>query len=833
MAPSLHHANSALNNIHASASTAVNASIDDMVCFAPNMITTNGFWEGVNPLRYAFPIFVLQLIIVVLTTRLLVIILRPLRQPRVIAEIIGGVLLGKSVMGQLKGFGATFFPQQSLLVLATVANLGLILFIFLVGVEMDPAIFRRMGRRALVIALAGMSLPFGIGSATSFLFRHHISDDVREAPFLLFMGVTLSVTAFPVLARILAETKLLNTELGRTAMSAAIVNDLCAWILLAISLSLADSQGSPLVSIWMIAAAAGFVLFCFYVVRPALRWMERRAAAKGADGVTDFQLCAIMAGLMLAALATDAIGVHVVFGAFVYGLVVPSGAMGKAVVEKLEDFVTGVMLPLFFVMSGLRTNLRSMKDPVTAVLLLLVFLIASMTKIVGTVLVSAFYGMPFRDGLALGFLMNTRGLVEMIVLNIGSDRQVLDDEAFAMMVVSSVIMTSTVLPVVTSIYRPSRRLIGYKRRTIQRTKPDAELRMLACFHSPRQISPILSLLSLSNPTKRSPVFLYALHLVELTGRASTLIAAASACTSPTSTHPSAPQYSFVSPSPFISIHLLSAASPFITMHHDVSRIAEEKHAALILLPFHKHLAVDGTLEAASNPGLRTLNINLLSSAPCSVALLVDRGLASIASRRIAILFLGGPHDREALAFAWRMADDHLASVSLIRYLPLTDPRMLSIVTDGGSAAGGGDEAEERRADEEIIATFRLKHAGNDRVVYREMAVTSGEEVVAAVRGIESVYDLYVVGRGHGGAAAGLTAGLTEWADCPELGPIGDLLASSDVAASASVLVVQQYVGGPLGQAAPASPRPLGRRNPAESGGIWGRMSSFEIGRPGR
>jgi Kef-type K+ transport system membrane component KefB len=169
-----------------------------------------------------------------------------------------------------------------------------------------------------------------------------------------------------------------------------------------------------------------------------------------------------------------------------------------------------------------------MRDPVTVGLLVLVFVMASFAKIMGTIIIAALYTMPFREGIALGFLMNTRGLVEMIVLNIGRDKEVLDNESFAVLVMVSVVMTVLVTPVVLSVRRPSRRLVGYKRRNLQRIRHDSELRMLACVHTTRNVPSVLSLLELSNPSKRSPIFIYALHLVELTGRASNMLAAAAA-----------------------------------------------------------------------------------------------------------------------------------------------------------------------------------------------------------------------------------------------------------------------------------------------------------------
>ncbi|AQK94502.1 Cation/H(+) antiporter 15 [Zea mays] len=324
-----------------------------VVCYSPMMVTAYGIWQGVNPLEFSLPLFILQTAIIVATTRLLVLLLKPIRQPRVIAEILAGVILGPSVMGQVEVWGTTVFPVRSLLTLETVAHLGLLYFLFLVGLEMDVNVIRRSGKKALIIAVAGMALPFCIGTATSFVFRHQVSKNVHQASFLLFLGVALSVTAFPVLARILAEIKLLNSDLGRIAMSAAIVNDMCAWILLALAIAISEVNSSAFSSLWVLLSGVFFVLACFYGVRPLMWWIARRVPE--GEAISDVHVTLVLTGVMVAGVCTDAIGIHSVFGAFVYGLVIPSGQLGVVLIEKLEDFVTGLLLPLFFAISGLRS----------------------------------------------------------------------------------------------------------------------------------------------------------------------------------------------------------------------------------------------------------------------------------------------------------------------------------------------------------------------------------------------------------------------------------------------------------------------------------------------
>lgn len=307
------------------------------------------------------------------------------------------------------------------MVLETMANVGLLYFLFLVGVEMDISVVRRTGKKALAIAIAGMVLPFIIGACFSFLL-HKTDENMTQGTFILFLGVALSVTAFPVLARILAELKLINTEIGRIALSSALVNDMSAWILLALAIALAENHTTSLASLWVILSSAAFVAFCVLIVRPVVSWMVRRTPE--GESVSEFHICIILTGVMLSGFITDAIGTHSVFGAFVFGLVIPNGPIGVTLIDKLEDFVSGLLLPLFFVISGLKTDVSSITSIRTWGFLMLIVLLACAGKVAGTLLVCIYYQMPVHEGITLGLLMNTKGLVEMIVLNVGRDQKV-------------------------------------------------------------------------------------------------------------------------------------------------------------------------------------------------------------------------------------------------------------------------------------------------------------------------------------------------------------------------------------------------------------------------
>ncbi|XP_009124800.1 cation/H(+) antiporter 15 [Brassica rapa] len=784
-----------------------NSTETSIICYAPSMITTNGVWQGDNPLDFSLPLFVLQLTLVVVVTRFFVFVLKPFRQPRVISEILGGIVLGPSVLGRYDKFANTIFPQRSVMVLETMANVGLLYFLFLVGVEMDIMVVRKTGKRALTIALGGMVLPFVIGAAFSFSMQR-TEDHLGQGTYILFLGVALSVTAFPVLARILAELKLINTEIGRISMSAALVNDMFAWILLALAIALAESEKSSFASLWVMISSAAFIAICVFVVRPGISWIIRKTPE--GENFSEFYICLILTGVMICGFITDSIGTHSVFGAFVFGLVIPNGPLGLTLIEKLEDFVSGLLLPLFFAISGLKTNVAAIQGPATWVTLFLVIFLACTGKVIGTVVVAFFHGMPVREGITLGLLLNTKGLVEMIVLNVGKDQKVLDDETFATMVLIALVMTGVITPIVTILYKPVKRSVSYKRRTIQQTKPDSELRVLVCIHTPRNVPTIINLLEASHPTKRSPICIYVLHLVELTGRASAMLIVhntrksgkpALNRTQAQSDHIINAFENYEQHAAFVAVQPLTAISPYSTMHEDVCSLAEDKRVSFIIIPFHKQQTVDGGMEA-TNPAYRLVNQNLLGNSPCSVGILVDRGLngatrltSNTISLQVAVLFFGGPDDREALAYAWRMAEHPGISLTVLRFIPDED------VTDAASTRATNetdrnmnvDMKKQRQLDDEYVNTFRAANAEYETIVYIDKVVSNGEETVAAVRSMDSSHDLFIVGRGEE-MSSPLTAGLTDWSECPELGAIGDLLASSDFAATVSVLVVQQYVG---------------------------------------
>ncbi|PIA44749.1 hypothetical protein AQUCO_01700383v1 [Aquilegia coerulea] len=767
-----------------------------VTCPAPMKATSNGSWQGDNPLDYALPLAILQICLVVVFTRTLALLLKPLRQPRVIAEIIGGILLGPSAFGRSEKFLHTVFPKRSMTVLDTLANFGLVFFLFLVGLELDLRAIRRTGTKALAIALAGITFPFLLGIGTSVILRATVSKGVAQGPFLVFMGVSLSITAFPVLARILAELKLLTTDMGRIAMSAAAVNDVAAWILLALAIALSGTESSPLVSLWVLLSGIAFILFCVFAVRPVLSYMARRSF--DGEPVKEIYICATLSIVLAAGFVTDTIGIHVLFGAFVVGILVPKdGPFSGVLIEKIEDLVSGLLLPLYFVSSGLKTNVATIQGAQSWGLLVIVIFTACFGKIVGTTVVSMIFKVPRNEALALGFLMNTKGLVELIVLNIGKDRKVLNDQTFAILVLMALFTTFITTPIVLAIYKPARMVKSYKHRTIQRKDLDAELRILACFHSTRTIPSLLNLIESSRGTRRRGLCVYAMHLMELSERSSAISMVNKARKNGLpfwNKKRSDNDHMVIAFETYhqlssVSIRPMTAISAFDTINEDICLSAQGKLVSLILLPFHKHQRLDGAMESLGH-SFHLMNQRVLKKAPCSVGIVIDRGLggssqvsASNVSYSIVALFFGGRDDREALAYGSRMAEHPGISLTIIRFLPQQGKSLMD--TTKSSVTIGMEELEhEKKADEEFLKEFKQGFT-TESTSYKEKVVGNKVEIISVLKEM-SKSNLFLVGRQPP------TMPLLESTDCSELGPIGSFLASSEFSTLASAVVIQQY-----------------------------------------
>jgi Kef-type K+ transport system membrane component KefB len=381
-------------------------------------------------------------------------VLRYLGQPPVIGEVIAGIMLGPSLLGafapklsQLLVPSPAMDPHGSVsAALQAVAQMGVILYMFLVGLDLNAARIAKRVHTAVAVSHCSMVVPFVLGSRVALgldpIFSHQ---GVPFTSFALFMGVAMSITAFPVLARILTDRGLDKSEIGSIALGCAAAGDVSAWCLLALVVGVAQSNlGSATI---VIGGAIGFIACMFLAVQPLLR-RATRAWDNGSGATPASAVTCIFVAVLLAAMTTEAIGVHAVFGAFLLGAVIPHDSrIARDFTEKLKEIVTILLLPAFFAYSGMRMQMSLLSDWQSWIWCLAIIAVATLGKFGGSIVAARWTGLDWRASAVLGTLMNTRGLIELIVLNIGLDLGVISDTLFAMMVVMALVTTALTAPV--------------------------------------------------------------------------------------------------------------------------------------------------------------------------------------------------------------------------------------------------------------------------------------------------------------------------------------------------------------------------------------------------
>ncbi|HUY33635.1 MAG TPA: cation:proton antiporter [Pirellulales bacterium] len=388
----------------------------------------------------------------IVSGRLLSRLFRRFGQPPVIGEVVAGILLGPSLLGLVApDVSAFLLPPAVAPYLAVVAQLGVIFYMFLVGLELNSELLRRRARAAVAISHAGIVVPLVLGAGLALaLYPRLAPDGVPFTSFALFLGVAMAITAFPVLARILTDRRMTRSELGVMALTCAAVDDVTAWCLLALVVGVAQSHlGGAVV---VIAGTVLYIALMFLVARPAVaRWVCRDDAI----GLTPGMTAAVFAAVLLSSLATEWIGIHAIFGAFLLGAVIPHDSrVARELTDKLEAPVTILLLPAFFAYTGMRTQIGLVSGCESWLTCGLIIVVATLGKFGGTFAAARVSGLGWRDAAALGTLMNTRGLMELVVLNIGLDLGVISPLLFAMMVLMALATTMATSPVLSWLVDP-------------------------------------------------------------------------------------------------------------------------------------------------------------------------------------------------------------------------------------------------------------------------------------------------------------------------------------------------------------------------------------------
>ncbi|KAG6854452.1 hypothetical protein C0991_006531 [Blastosporella zonata] len=682
------------------------------------------------------------MVIILAMKQFLALFLDRIRQPRVIAEVIGGILLGPSVMGRIPGFMNAIFPDASIPGLTLTSTIGLIMFLFLVGLEIDVKVIKRNKVSASAISIAGLLLPLGLGAALGVgIYREFISPTVNFGYFLLFTAVAIGITAFPVLCRILTSLKLLDTTVGVVTLAAGVGNDVVGWILLALTVALVNAS-TGLTALYVLLVCVGYIIFLLYPGRWAYVWLARRTGSLEHGSPTTGMMTLTLLIVFVSAFFTDIIGVHAIFGGFLAGLIIPhENGYAISLVEKLEDLVNIIFLPIYFTLSGLHTNLGLMNTGKTWGYTIIICLVAFTSKFSACFTAAYYTGFNWRESGAIGSLMSCKGLVELIVLNIGLQAGILDTRTFSMFVVHAIILTFMTTPLTLLFYPEKYRVRdgserdghGNEGATGSRQSPDDEVktRFALILDKIEQLPAAMTISQLLQPNMASastltlttsnaislektpeqpvttgspPVSINALRLIELTDRTSAVFKSKAI----ESLVYNDPVVSVFRTFGFLNRMHVSGALSVVEHHEFSSAIAKhitESESQMVILPwsrgvtvvddesnptgalnpfdgvFHKTNTYDQTKSAIYSEFIR----NVFSTSPSHVALFVDRGLGApyngSSNQHLFLPFFGGPDDRLALSFLVQLCRSSAIQATVVRIQKIEEILQADVNTD--------------------------------------------------------------------------------------------------------------------------------------------------------
>jgi len=579
---------------------------------------------------------------VILAARLVRGVIGKVGQPPVMGEVLAGILLGPTLLGAVAPDVKNYlFPADIVPLLSAGAQIGLAFYMFLVGMELDPRMLRGRVGEAAIVSNASVVFPLSLGIAAAVPLYGVLAPDSQFAPFALFMGVSMAITAFPVLARILIERRMLKRPIGAMALSAAAIDDVTAWSLLALASAVAAS-GSGLGAVRVVGLAFVFCLAMAFIGRPLLQRVS--AAYDEAGHVPGGWIAAIFVGVLLSAFVSQRIGIAAIFGAFVMGLIMPRRAdLSHDVSRRMEDFVVTVLLPLFFVVTGLRTQVGLLDRPVLWLIALGLLALAIVGKWFGAMIAARFSGMSLRESSALGALMNTRGLTELIVLNIGLELGVITPALFTMLVLMALVTTFMTAPALRLIDRRGE-LSAPVEEELREARPEPEKPERSILVAPLDERNLDALLALAKPLaeSRPPRELIVARLLP-PSRSPTVLAPEERELTRATEELDRRRSELLAEGVATRVLAFTSSDP----GKDLVRLASEQEVDLLLVDGRRPVLGEGV--PRGDVGV------VLEKAPCDVAVLVERERAPEidADHPVVVPFGGDEHDWAALELgAW-------------------------------------------------------------------------------------------------------------------------------------------------------------------------------------
>ena len=768
----------------------------------PAKLSSDGIWEkmvynghGLRIWQYRLPNLELVILLVFILWQFFNILFTKmgLKIPKFTSMMLAGLLLNvlliisgnKSIIQQI------LFPKNRIDIPGCLGSFGFMIFWFLKGVKMNVKRILKTEAKARVTGVSAVVFPILVGTVIYF-YKPVKERSLLAQPYdsLLLME---SITSFSGIARLLRDLSMNHSSIGRLALSAALVSDMLG---LSFMLAIVPFKTPSVInSVFLLLEIAFYLVLCFAVVRPIMfKIIKRKREGRPID---DKYIYGIIIMVCLACMYWHDIDQFPALGAFLVGLAIPNGPpIGSELVERLESFNFGLVLPLFITSSMLRTDISAWKDFLSddskfalASLIVLIFLL----KFSVAVLVPYLYKMPLRDSVVLSLIMCHKGIIELSFYLFMYSLLALTRDTFSILVLF-IVLNSLIIPIaIGCLYDPTKQFLCYQKRNIESMKNTGELKTLVCIHRPDHISSMINLLEASYQSEETPLTCYVLHLVELQGQDVPTLISHKVQKLGVGTGKKYSENVILSFEHFhryvcssISIDTFTCIANANHMQDDICWLALDKAVTLIILPFHRTWSLDRTSIVSDSEMIRFLNFKVLKQAPCSVGILIERHLVMKKQEfqenlKVCAIFVGGKDDREALAFAKRMARQENVTLTVLR-----------LVGKGkNKETTGWDQMLDTVELRELMRSSESETLKEEvSTIYLEQEITDGADMSMLLRSMAFDYDLFIVGRTCGENHEA-TRGIENWCEFEELGVIGDFLASPDFPSKTSVLVVQQ------------------------------------------
>ncbi|WJX38517.1 hypothetical protein P8452_26170 [Trifolium repens] len=711
-------------------------------------------WIGDNPLDFVLPITLCQIILSFMVSRVLYFLLRPLQTPRFICCVLGGVLLGPTFLGRNTALMQTFFPLKQASFLATLSKIGAAYFVFIYALKLDITTSLKAAKRSWRFGVIPFFSSYIVTAILLSLYKPHGEKKDEITGSVYSIPNVFTTTAFAVVSEALTELNLISTELGQIALSSAMITELMQWVTITLRF---NSKDSFVLSLGFLTCSVLFVLSFFIIVRPMAKFIIRRTPV--GKPVNEMYIVMILLGVMVMCALSDALGLYFIIGPILFGLVMPNGRpLATTIIDKIELINKEFLMPFFFLYIGLHTNFGEIKKNwKLAVTFQSILFAGFITKILACVFISPTYNMKRKHGLVLGLILSIKGIIELIFFARLRELKVINDEVYSQMVLYVVLMTGICIPLIKILYKHRSRVLieqsihNDRVRTIQNSPDNSKFNVISCVHNDANVHSMIGLLEACNPSKESPLCVHVIHLIDLLGKSTPILLPINMRNRKTlsinSNHilRAFENYSQNSKGP-VTINSYVNVCPYINMHEAICNLAQDKLVHFLIIPFHENdqSLCSGTVGSS----IRDLNANFQANAQCTIGILVDRySRMSMSSTKmlfnVAVFFVGGPDDREALALGIRMLERPNTSVTLFSFV-INNSSIVNFKVNEED-----DEVLESMLDESLIDEFKAKKMNVDNVVCHEIVVDDCIQVLEAIRGLENEdYDLVMVGKRH-------------------------------------------------------------------------------------